>query len=78
MTFTAANMAAAETPASHMHRTMSLDRSIKSFFDNQASQGLTITSLTTFMDESLLRGPMSFAEHQDFHPIIDELVFYVT
>lgn len=30
------------------------------------------------MDESLLRGPMSFAEHQEYHPIVDELVFYVT
>lgn len=35
-------------------------------------------SLTHFMDESLLRGQMSFSEHQEYHPIVDELVFYVT
>ncbi len=30
------------------------------------------------MDESLLKGPMSFSDTQEYHPIIDELVFYVT
>jgi len=30
------------------------------------------------MDDALLKGTMSFTEHQDYHPIIDELVFYVT
>lgn len=31
------------------------------------------------MDDALLKnGPMSFDEHTDYHPIIDELVFYVT
>ena len=30
------------------------------------------------MDDTLLRGTMTFTEHQDYHPIIDELVFYVT
>ena len=29
---------AAETPASHMHRTMALDRSITSFFEKQTGQ----------------------------------------
>lgn len=47
---------AAETPASHMHRTTSLDRSITSFFENQTGQELSLQSLTKFMDESLLRG----------------------
>ena len=35
MTFSATSVQAAETPASHMHRTMSLDRSISSFFEKQ-------------------------------------------
>ena len=30
------------------------------------------------MDESLLKGPLSYNDHKDYHPIIDELVFYVT
>ena len=30
------------------------------------------------MDQTLMRGPMSYSEHQDYHPIVDELVFYVT
>ena len=70
--------AAAETPASHMHRTMSLDQGIQSFFERQTGEELSISSLTKFMDESLLKGPMTFTEHQDYNPIIDELVFYVT
>jgi len=40
---------------------------------------LSLDSLTGFMEEFLLgRGPMSFESHKDYHPIIDELVFYVT
>ena len=30
------------------------------------------------MDESLMRGPMNFHDHSEYHPIIDELVFYVS
>ena len=80
MTFTTktAQGAAAETPASHMHRTMSLDQGIQSFFERQTGEELSLTSLTKFMEESLLKGPMSFSDHKDYHPIIDELVFYVT
>ena len=69
---------AAETPASHMQRTMSLDRSITSFFERQTGQELSLGSLTQFMDDSLLRGQLSYSEHQEYHPLIDELVFYVT
>ena len=61
-----------------MHRTMALDRSITSFFEKQTGQELSIESLAKFMDESLIKGPMSFSEQSDYHPIIDELVFYVT
>ena len=61
-----------------MHRTMSLDDNIQSFFEKQTGQELSIQSLTKFMDDTLLRGTMTFTEHQDYHPIIDELVFYVT
>ena len=68
---------AAETPASHMHRTMSLDSSIQSFYERQTGTELSLDSLTAFMAESMLRGPMSYQSHKDYHPIIDELVFYV-
>ena len=71
-------IAAADTPATHMHRTMSLDDNIQSFFEKQTGQELSIQSLTKFMDDTLLRGTMTFTQHQDYHPIIDELVFYVT
>ena len=47
---------AAETPATHMQRTMSLDRSVQSFYEKQTGQELTISSISKFMDESLLRG----------------------
>ena len=72
--------AAAETPASFMHRTLSLERTVQSFYESQTGKKeLSLESLTSFMDEALLKnGPMSFSEHTDYHPIIDELVFYVT
>lgn len=57
---------------------MSLDKSVQSFFEKQTGQELSLDSLTKFMDESLLRGQMSFTEHQEYHPLVDELVFYVT
>ena len=71
---------AAETPASFMHRTLSLERTVQSFYESQTGKKeLSLDSLTSFMDEALLKnGPMSFSEHADYHPIIDELVFYVT
>ena len=40
---------------------------------------MTISSISKFMDESLLRGSsISFSQHQEYNPLIDELVFYVT
>ena len=56
-------MSAADTPATHMHRTLALDKSITSFFEKQTGKALSLSALTRFMDESLLRGPMSFSEH---------------
>ena len=73
------DMSAAETPASHMHRMTGFDRGVESFYQRQTGKDLSLASLTSFMDDSLLRsGPMSYQQHQDYHPIIDELVFYVT
>ena len=60
-----------------MHRTMSLDSTIQTFFEKQTGQELSIGSLINFMDEALMRGPMTFSQHQEYHPIVDELVFYV-
>lgn len=30
------------------------------------------------MDDSFLKSSMSYTEFEDYHPIIDELVFYMT
>ena len=62
MTFASSerNQAAADTPATHMHRTISLERSVLSFFERQTGRELSLASLTGFIEERLLRGPISF------------------
>ena len=68
---------AAETPASHMHRTTTLDNRIQTFFNQQSGKELNLKGLTEFMDESFLQNHMSYVEYEEYHPIIDEIVFYV-
>jgi hypothetical protein len=48
------------------------------FMKQQRNQRLLpLTALTNFMRNSLLSRTMSYGEHLDFQPVIEELAYYV-
>jgi hypothetical protein len=38
---------------------------------------MPLNALTNFMNDSLLSRTMSFGEHLDYQPVIEELAYYV-
>lgn len=43
----------------------------------QSQRQLPLNALTNFMSNSLLNRTMSFGEHLDYQPVIEELAYYV-
>ena len=54
------------------------EQSMHDFFQSQTgAPSISLERIITFIESSLLQHRMSFREHQDFHPVVDELVVYI-
>ena len=61
----------------HSH-SVSLQQQVDLFFLQQSnSDEFKIPKLTDFINTALLSRTITFEEHRDFRPLVDELVFYV-